>query len=94
MQNNTASNQLFKNNKQNNRSESSELDALAIAIDDTIIHDHATLNDLLARANKLEITVKKPLSLSKKNTNYFLYRNLIKFNRYHEQVFIENENVL
>jgi hypothetical protein len=50
---------LLKKNKQINIGESSESDALVEPIDQTITHDDQTLNDLLARADQLETTVKK-----------------------------------
>ncbi len=59
MQNDAQSSQLIKKTKQTNIDESSESDALVEVVDQTIHHDDVTLNDLLARADKLETTVKK-----------------------------------
>lgn len=59
MQNDVPSSQLLKKTKQINIDESSESDALVEPIDQTINHDDQTLNDLLARADQLETTVKK-----------------------------------
>ncbi len=59
MQNDVPSNQLLKQTKQANNSESSESDALVEAINQTITHDDQTLDDLLTRADQLETTVKK-----------------------------------
>ena len=62
MQNDAAEKRLLKKNKRHNEQEadtkSSESEALVEAVDQTIAHDDATLNDLLARADKLETTVK------------------------------------
>ncbi|CAF1349682.1 unnamed protein product [Rotaria sp. Silwood1] len=49
----------IEDDKQNNIGDSSQTDTLIEAIDETIAHDDATLNNLLARANVLEVTVKQ-----------------------------------
>ncbi len=50
---------MLKKTKQINNGESSESDDLVEPIDQIITHDDQTLNDLLARADQLETTVKK-----------------------------------
>ncbi|CAF2575806.1 unnamed protein product [Rotaria sp. Silwood2] len=61
--NDAASKQLLTDNiqhdKQNNIGESSQTDTLIEAIDETMVHNDATLDNLLARADKLEVTVKQ-----------------------------------
>ncbi len=61
MQNKSQSKHLLNKSKQDIIDESSESDALVEAIDKTVNHDEAALNDLLARADKLETTVKTPV---------------------------------
>ncbi len=56
MQNDAA---VLNQNKQTNFNESLESDVLVEAIDETV-----TLNDLLARANQLETTVKQQVSFT------------------------------
>ncbi len=61
MQDDPASSQLLKANKQTDFLKSLESVALVDTIDETIAHDDATLNDLLTRADQLETTVQQPV---------------------------------
>ncbi len=68
MQNDAASSQLLKKDTkrydiEKQIDESFESDALVEAIDGTIDHNDLTLNNLLARADQLEITVKQQVSV-------------------------------
>ncbi len=74
MQNDAA---VLNQNKQTNFNESLESDVLVEAIDETV-----TLNDLLARANQLETTVKQQVSFkSERSRKWIIIFFLQEFNK-------------
>ena len=86
-----------QNNEENIIAISSQSDALVEAMDETIAHNEAMLDNLHSQPENLEITVQRHVNytifqLKRSIHDFVIQRTSIEFEQYHKQIFVKDEN--